>query len=255
MAAKIRKWMSKDEANTAIALGLAIAGKVDEGISVSRGIKNPKFQGIDIIILANAGRFTEALNEARKAEDASDRDEYFQLISQELAVRGEIKQALEIGGAIKNEKSLNEALSGAMKALLKAGKISDAKAIAERIQTDDNKRSPLTSAIFEVVFDIANDGAQENALAMVDLIEDEAERSWLLSVIAESFIESGKLDEALETARKIKDESLLSITLAKVAAANEYKAASEQGGGIEAVGRISVEGLLKTGKIEEAITV
>ncbi|MCI0387793.1 MAG: hypothetical protein MOB07_03340 [Acidobacteria bacterium] len=254
-AAKIRKWMSKDDANAAIALGLAIAGKVDEAISVSHVIKDPDFQGFYIIILAKAGRFTEALNEARKSEDGSERDKNLQLVAQELAVRGEVKQALEIAGAIKNKKSVNEVLSGAIKELLKAGKISEAKSIAERIRTDNNERSPLTSAIFDVVFDVANYGDQENALAMVDLIEDEATRSWPLSVIAESFIETGKLDDALDVARRIKDESLLSITLAKVAAAKENKASSEQETGIEVADQTTVEGLLKTGKIDEAITV
>lgn len=258
-AAKIRKWMSKDEANVAIAVGLAIAGKADEAISLSRQIKDPEFQGFYILILAKAGRFSEALNEARKMEDGSERDESFQLIAQELAVRGEIEQALEIGGAIKDKKSLNDALNGAMKDLLKAGKISEAKSIAERIQPDDNERSPLRSAIFEVIFDIANDdaqeGAQENALAMVDLIEDEAIRSWMLLVIAESFIKIGKIDEALETAQKIKDESHLALTLAKVAAANENKTASDRGDGIEAIDQTTVEGLLKAGKVDEALTV
>lgn len=254
-AEKIRKWMSKDEANSAIAVGLAIAGKADEAISLSHQIKDPSFQTFYILILAKSGRFSEALKEARKMEDRSERDKIFQLVAQELAVKGEIEQALEIGSAIKNKESLNGALNGVVKDLLKAGKISEAKSIAERIRPDDNERSPLTSAVFEVIFDIANEGAYENALAVVDLIEDEAKRSWPLSVIAESFIEAGRLDEALATAQKIRDESLLSLTLAKVAAANENKAASELGDGIEAIDLATVKGLLKAGKIDEALAV
>jgi tetratricopeptide (TPR) repeat protein len=94
-AAKIRKWMRNDEAKEAIALGLAAAGKVDEALSLSRGIKDPSFHGLSITILSKAGRFSEALNEARKMEEGAERDEKFRQIAEELAMRGEIDRALE----------------------------------------------------------------------------------------------------------------------------------------------------------------
>jgi hypothetical protein len=253
--AKIRKWMSSDDANEALALGLAIGGKVDEALSVARRIKGLGGHGLSVTILSKAGRFSEALNEAREMEAGGERDESFQQIARDLAMRGEINQALKTAGEIKNKKSLNETLSFAMKDLLKTGKIGDAKSIAERIQSDHNARSPLTSAIIDVVDDLVNDDAQENALAMVDLIEDEAARSRTLSVIAESFIEAGRLDKALEAARKMKDEPLLSITLVKVAAAKDNKGASEQVGGFEADDRTAVKRLLNAGKIDQALTV
>lgn len=254
-AAKITKWMSNDEANSAIALGLAIAGKGDEAISLSHRITDPEFQGLFINILAKDGRFSDALTEARKLEDPTESDESFQLIARELAARGEAKQALEIAGAIKDKKSSKGALRDVMKRLLKAGKLSEAQSIAERIQSDDAGRSTLRSAIVDLVGDMAKDGDQENALAMVDLIENEAERSWPLSIIAESFIEIGKFDEALETARKIKDESQSQITLAKIAVAKEHRLASDRGDSIEAVDQTTVEGLLKAGKIDEAFVI
>jgi hypothetical protein len=127
--------------------------------------------------------------------------------------------------------------------------------IAERLRPDDNGRPPLTSAIIHVAYGLETYDAQENALAMVDLIEDEASRSWALSIIANSFIETGRLDKALETARKITDEALLSTALANVAEANDNKGASEQGGAFEAVDRTAVKKLLKAGKIDEALTV
>jgi tetratricopeptide (TPR) repeat protein len=101
--------------------------------------------------------------------------------------------------------------------LLKAGNIREAKSIAEKIHPNPTEYSPLQSAIIQVVADIVGTGAQENALAIVDLIENEAKRSWGLSVIAESFAKAGRLDKALETARKVKDEILSPITLAQVA--------------------------------------
>ncbi len=213
--------MERKDSNFAIAMGLAIVGKTDEAISISRGINDPEFsQALNFTILANAGRLTEALNEALKVEDESERDEYFQLITQELAIRGEIKQALEVGAKIKEKEGLNKALNGAVTALVKSRKITEAKSLAEKIHPDGNYRS-LTWAIINAVSEMVGDGLQENALAMVDLIEDEADRSWSLSLIADSFIDDGKLDKALETARKIKDESLLSTTLAKVDVAKE----------------------------------
>lgn len=314
-AAKIGELMDEAEAeyetNSAIAMGLAIAGKVDDALSLLRRTKNRSSQSIIIEILATDGRFSEALNETRKAENASDKDYNLKLIARELAASGEIKQALEIASEIKDKNILNDTLRVVLKLLLKAGKLTEAKFIAESIQPNPTEDFSLRSEIFDLVFDMANDGAQENALAMVNLIENEADRSWPLSVIAESFIEAGRLHEALETARKIKDESLLPITLAKVAAgfagkdennaarnllneaveavsritdekkreevlsslnpepagsglvakppalANslDNKAAFERGGGIKADGRTKVEGLLKAGKIDDALTV
>jgi hypothetical protein len=272
-ALKIRELMDEeedDEGNDAIAMGLAVAGKFDDALSLLRRAKGRSSQNYIIEILATAGRFSEALNETRKAENASEKDYKLKLIARELAASGEITQALEIASEIENKNILKELVS-----------------------------------------DMASICSQENALAMIDLIENEADRSWPLSVIAESFIEADRLDEALETARKIKCECLLPITLAKIAAgfagkgksdaasnllneaveamsripdekkrervlsslntepagsglideppalANslENKAAFEQVGGIEADFRTYVEGLLKAGKIDDALIV
>jgi len=272
-AIKIRELMGEDEEDEAIyaiALGLAIADKVDDALSLLRRAKGRSSQRIIIEILATDGRFSEALNETHKAENASDKDYNLKLIARELAASGEIKQALEIASEIKNK-----------------------------------------NILLELVSDTASICAQENALAMVDLIENEADRSWPLLEIAESFIEADRLDEALETARKIKHECLLPNTLAKIAAefagkgnndaaskllneaveavsripdekkrervlfslnpepagsglideppaladSLENKAAFGRGDGIEADFRTCVEGLLKAGKIDDALTV
>jgi len=219
-ALKIRELMDEDdddEANDAIALGLAIAGKVDDALSLLRRTKGRSSQSVIIEILATDGRFSEALNETRKAENASDKDYNLKHIAQELAASGEIKQALEIASEIKDKYILNDTLRVVMKELLKDWKLGEAKIIAERIQPDPDPQFSLRSVIFDLVSDMANDGAQENALAMVDLIENEADRSRPFSVIAKSFAKAGKLDEALETARKIKNEFRMLITLAEVA--------------------------------------
>lgn len=207
----------EDEANWAIALGLAIAGKVDDALTLLSRTKSHSFQSFIIKILATDGRFSEALNETRKAENASDKNYNLKHIAQELAASGEIKQALEIASEINDKSILDSTLRGVLRELLIAGKLSEAKFIAERIQPTSIKYSPLHLEIFQVAPDIANDGDQKNALAMVDLIEDEAERFQPLSKIAESYAKTGKIDEALETARKIKDEFLLLITLAEIA--------------------------------------
>ena len=216
-AIKIRKWMDEGEANCFIALGLAIAGKVDESISLLRRTKDPSTRTFIIEILAKNGRFSEALDEARKVGDADNRDDGLQQIAEELASRGEAKRALEVTGEIKNKKNLNAILRGVMMRLLKAGKIGEAKSIAETIQPYRSEQSPYQSAIFELASDLANDGDPEAALEMVDLIEDEAQRAWPLSVIAEAFTKAGSFDEALKAARRIRDESLLPIALADVA--------------------------------------
>ena len=218
-AAKIRGLMdvAEDDANSAIAEGLAVAGKFDDAISLLRRTKGRSSQSVIIEILATAERFSEALNETRKAENASDKDYNLKHIAQELAASGEIKQALEIASEIKDKYTLNDTLRVVMKELLKDRKFGEAKIIAERIQPDPNEHFSPRSIIFDLVSDMANDGAQENALAIVDLIENEADRSWPFSVIAKSFAKAGKLDQALETARKIKNEFLLLITLAEVA--------------------------------------
>ena len=272
-ALKIRELMDddeEDEGNDAIALGLAIAGKVDDALSLLRRAKGRSSQSYIIEILATDGRFSEALNETRIAENASEKDSNLKLIARELAASGEIKQALEIASEIKNK-----------------------------------------NILLELASDTANICAQENALVMVDLIENEVDRSGPLFEIAASFIGADRLDEALETARKIKHECLLPITLANVAAgfarkgendaaskllneaveavsripdekkrqrvisslnpepagsvlideppalANslENKAAFERGSDIEADFRTKVEGLLKAGKIDDALTV
>jgi tetratricopeptide (TPR) repeat protein len=217
--AKIMESMdqAENDANSFIAQGLAVAGKVDDALSLLRRTKGRSSQRDIIEILATDGRFSEALNEARKAENASDKDYNLKLIAQELAASGEINQALEIASEIKAKNVLNDTFHVVMKELLKDGKLSEARFIAERIQPAPSEYLSLRSVIFELVNDMANDGARENALAMVDLIEKEAERSWPLSVIAELFAKAGKLDEALETARRIKNEFLLLITLAEVA--------------------------------------
>ena len=214
-AAKIRKWMDEGEANSAIALGLAIRGKVDEALSLLRRTKDPSVQSAIVLILAKDGRFSEAQSEARKLDE----DELYilQWVAREMAVRGEVVQAVSMVGEIKDENSLEDALRGVTEELLKAGKISEAKSFSEKMRTGATGYSPLQPAITEVVVDIARAGAQENALAIVDLIENEAERSLALSGIAKSFAKSGRFDEALETARKIKDEFHFPITLAEVA--------------------------------------
>ena len=207
-ALKIRELTDEDEedeGHEAIALGLAIAGKVDDALSLLRRAKGRSSQSYIIEILATDGRFSEALNETRKAENVSDKDYNLKLIAQELAASGEIKQALEIASEIKNK-----------------------------------------NILLELVSDTASICARENALAMVDLIENEADRSWPLLDIAESFIEADRLDEALETARKIKHECLLPNTLAKIAAGfagkgNNDAASKLLNEAVEAVGRIPDE--------------
>src|SRR5215510_1468453 len=82
-AAKIMELMdeAEDEANGAIAEGLAIAGKVDDALSLLRRTKGRSSQSIIIEILATEGRFSEALNETRKMENASYKDYKLRLIA------------------------------------------------------------------------------------------------------------------------------------------------------------------------------
>jgi hypothetical protein len=102
---------------------------------------------------------------------------------------------------------------------------------------------------------MAIDGPLENALAMVDLLENEEDRSFPLAFIAESFARAGKLDEALETTRKITDEFLLETALTKIAAITrvEDKTALKKGDGIKAIDQSTVEGLLMIGKIDDEL--
>jgi hypothetical protein len=138
VATELREWRDEDDTNSATALGLAIAGKTDEAISLSRHIKDPCFHKEFIEILAKARRSSETMNEGHKAENGSEREKNIQAMAW--------ADSLENKAAFDQEDGNDVVDQTTVKGLLKVGKIDDALSLAQNIKNEDDRSEAFAEA-------------------------------------------------------------------------------------------------------------
>jgi hypothetical protein len=208
---KIADPTGAEDVDLGIAVGLVLAGKVDEGLALVRsGKPAPVREHALALLQAVAGRVGEALATVRGMK--GDTEEVRAQLAKGLARTDQPDAALTIARSLPTSAESTEVLGLIGEAFVRAGRHQEAVALGNALAP--NPSSPSLG----IADALATAGRLNDALAIVKQVEPQPSRTTHVAQLVDRLVAAGHLDSALAAARGIKSPGPAAYSLAGVAA-------------------------------------
>jgi tetratricopeptide (TPR) repeat protein len=175
-----------------------------------------------LAVLAQVGQAVRAMDIAGLIQNAESRGLAYQLIGEALLARGEkeeacaiFRQELEVAKNIGLGQSKWQALGRIAQALALVGQLDEALEVVEMIEDAGDK----ATALGEVAAALVKIGQIDQALTVVEMIEDAEYKATALGKVALALTRAEQLDQALNVAQMIAPGFLRGIVLSRIAQA------------------------------------
>jgi tetratricopeptide (TPR) repeat protein/energy-coupling factor transporter ATP-binding protein EcfA2 len=133
---------------------LTLTGRSEEALETARKIENAGYRSRALANVVEAmgktGKTEEALEAAREIEDASDRSRALAKVVEAMGKAGKTEEALEAARKIENASDRSRALAKVVEAMGKAGKTEEALEAARKIENASDRSEALIN-VFEVL--------------------------------------------------------------------------------------------------------
>jgi tetratricopeptide (TPR) repeat protein len=220
------KFTEKDRLG-AIAFGLGRADRIAEVRAVVRSLPAPQAGQVLIQSLIIAKEFDQALAEARKLENESERGQQMTEIVTAMVRANKISEAIRAADEIKGPMAaiyVPEAQGAIAESLARSGQVAEALAAARKILVPASRELVLQ----QVAETLAQVGRTDDALAIAAESQGPLSRASVWLRVAKALASAGKTEEAVALARKIDNGSMRLQALSAVVVALNHTGAKDQ---------------------------